>query len=133
MTSTIRLVETFYHEVWNRADEALARRILHPGFRFRGTLGVETRGAEGFLDYMRLVRAVLADYSCTIEDIVGNGDRVAARMLFAGRHVGPFLDAAPTGRHVSWSGAAFFTADGETLTDLWALGDLDSLKRQLAP
>jgi len=34
-----RLVERFYHEVWNRADEVVAREILHPEFCFRGRRG----------------------------------------------------------------------------------------------
>ena len=31
-TSARRLVEQFYYEVWNNADEAVAREILHPDF-----------------------------------------------------------------------------------------------------
>jgi hypothetical protein len=29
-----RLVQRFYHEVWNKADETVAREILHAGLRF---------------------------------------------------------------------------------------------------
>src|SRR5262245_10725060 len=47
------LVERFYYEVWNRADERVAREILHPKFRFRASLGPERRGPEDFIDYMR--------------------------------------------------------------------------------
>ena len=42
-----RLIERFYNEVWNRADEVVAREILHPEFCFRGSLGEEKRGPEG--------------------------------------------------------------------------------------
>ena len=49
-TSARRLVEQFYYEVWNNADEAIAREILHPDFQFRASLGLERHGLDGFLD-----------------------------------------------------------------------------------
>ena len=33
-----KLVERFYFEVWNQANEHVAREILHREFRFRGSL-----------------------------------------------------------------------------------------------
>ena len=45
-----RLVERFYEEVWNRADETVAREILAEDFAFRGSLGPERRGQDGFID-----------------------------------------------------------------------------------
>ena len=34
-----RLIERFYHEVWNRADEVVAREICILNFAFAGHLG----------------------------------------------------------------------------------------------
>ena len=86
-----RLIERFYHEVWNRADEVVAREILHPEFCFRGSLGEEKRGPDGF--------------------------------IFSAWH-------PPAGRFHG-SGAAFFAIDGDKITNLWVLGDIDSVKQQL--
>src|SRR5215468_12391150 len=83
-TSPKALVERFYFEVWNRADEQVAREILHPDFRFRGSLGSVRRGPDGFIDYMRSIHAALADYTCTIEDLIATKTRAAARMTFKG-------------------------------------------------
>ena len=70
-----RLVERFYHEVWNRADEVVAREILHPEFCFRGSLGEEKRGPDGFITYLRMIHTALSKYTCTIEEIVEEGQR----------------------------------------------------------
>ena len=57
--------------------------------------------------------------------------RVFARMTFRGIHRGLLLGHPPTGRQVTWSGAALFAfADGKVV-DLWVLGDLNSLEDQL--
>ena len=90
-----RLIERFYHEVWNRADEVVAREILHPEFCFRGSLGEEKRGPDGFITYLRMIHAALSKYTCTIEEIVEEGQRVAARMRFAGIHRGRLFGVAP--------------------------------------
>ena len=126
-----RLIERFYHEVWNRADEVVAREILHPEFCFRGSLREEKRGPDRFITYLRMIHTALSKYTCTIEEIVEEGQRAAARMRFAGIHRGQFFGVAPSGREISWSGAAFFAIDGDKISSLWVLGDIDSVKQQL--
>ena len=132
MTSTpTHLVERFYHEAWNQADEAVAREILHPAFRFRASLGPERLGPEGFIAYMRSVHAALADYRCEIEELLTTKHEAAAKMRFVGRHQAPFFGVEATGKEIEWAGAAFFKTDGERITELWVLGDIDAVKRQL--
>ncbi len=126
-----RLVERFYFEVWNQADEPVAREILHPEFRFRASLGPERRGPDGFIDYMRGIHAALANYTCIIDDLITSGTRAAARMTFGGVHRGRFFDVEPTGKTIPWAGGAFFTTHGDRITELWVLGDVDSVKQQL--
>jgi steroid delta-isomerase-like uncharacterized protein len=125
-------VRRFYVELWDAGEAAVAHEILAADFRFRGSLGPERRGVEGFLGYWRDVRGALTDYRSDIEALLIDGRRAAARMTFSGRHVGAFYGAAPTGRRVSWSGAAFFDfADDGRIAALWVLGDVDGLKAQL--
>jgi steroid delta-isomerase-like uncharacterized protein len=127
------LVERFYHEVWNRADENAARDILDPDFRFRASLGPELRGPDGFIVYLRAAHAALGNFTCIIEDMIATQDRAAAKMAFRGTHRGTFFGVEATGRDVHWSGAAFFTMRGGRIAELWVLGDVDGLKRQLLP
>ena len=125
------LVERFYWEVWNRADEGVAREILDPRFSFRGSLGVECRGHEEFLQHLRSIHAALANYRCVIDDLVTAGSRAAARMTFTGIHRGVLFDVPATGRVITWVGAAFFTIAQSRVTRLWVIGDIDAVKRQL--
>lgn len=125
------LVERFYAEVWNRADEAVAHEILHPELSFRASLGPVRSGPDGFIAYLRSVHAALADYRCIIEDLIATQDRAAARMRFVGVHRGEFFGVPATGREITWAGGAFFrVADGQ-LAEIWVLGDIDSVKSQL--
>jgi steroid delta-isomerase-like uncharacterized protein len=127
------LVGRFYNVVWNRADEAEARRILRPDFRFRASLGPELRGPGGFIAYLRSVRAALPDFICTIEDLIEAENRAAARMSFHGTHRGKFFGIEPTGRDIRWAGAAFFAVKDRQIAELWVLGNVEAVRRQLTP
>src|SRR5262249_4553551 len=102
------LVEEFYGKVWNQGDEEVARRILSSDLRFRGSTGPVKSGVEEFLGYVRLIRGALSRYECVIEELVSEGERSFARMLFRGIHTGRFFGVAPTGREIAWAGAALF-------------------------
>jgi len=127
------LVERFYHRVWNKADETEAHNILASDFRFRGSLGPELRGPGGFIAYMRSVHDALGGFTCQIEEVIAAVDRAAARMTFHGRHRGRFFGIEPSGQEIRWSGAAFFKTRGGKIIELWVLGDIEGIRRQLEP
>jgi steroid delta-isomerase-like uncharacterized protein len=126
------LVRRFYDEVWNQADEAVAREILAEDLSFRGSIGEVRRGAAGFIDYMRKIHHAFADYHCRIDHLVADADGAAARMTFGGLHCGSLWGETPTGHTVSWTGAAFFTVENGQIATIWVLGDTETLRRQLA-
>lgn len=130
--STPDLVQAFYERIWNAGDEDSASTLLDEAFEFRGSLGIESRGRERFLEYVRSVRTSLADYQCDILECVNEGDRAFARMRFSGIHVGRFRDWEPTGAPVEWEGAALFTTRDARIISLWVLGDLATLEATLA-
>ena len=135
MSDTIhkQVVRRFYEEVWNRHDLTRLGEILEPYFSFRGSLGPELTGPAAFAAYVDQVHASLADYRCEIVDLVGEGEKAVARMRFHGLHRAPLLAFAPTGRQVEWAGSAHFTFAGGKIADLWVLGDLYGLIKQLSP
>jgi steroid delta-isomerase-like uncharacterized protein len=126
------LVQRFYDEVWNHADEAVAREILAADLSFRGSIGEERVGAEGFIDYLRKIHHAFADYHCRIDHLVADADSAAARMTFAGLHCESLGGEKPTGHTVTWAGAAFFTVKDGQIATIWVLGDTETLRRQLA-
>lgn len=125
------LVEAFYHDLWNRQDRSQVGRLLHEDMTFRGSLGEVKRGHTAFWDYVRMVTGALGDYRCEIKALVCDADRAFARMLFSGVHRGRFLGFEPTGRPVSWEGAALFTIRDGRVADIWVLGDLQGLHQRL--
>jgi steroid delta-isomerase-like uncharacterized protein len=125
------LVRRFYRDVWNAHHRDAIAELLTEDFRFRGSLGRESLGLSAFAEYVDSVHDCLGEYHCEIDDLVCEGERAFARMTFSGFHRGNLLGHPPTGKRVSWAGAALFRARREKLESLWVLGDLDSLREQL--
>ena len=130
--NTRDLVGCFYEEVWNCGNKAKIPELLHESFTFRGSLGQTKRGLDAFAGYVEFVRDALSEYRCEIQEIVCEGSKVFAKVLFSGVHHKEFLGYPATFRRVEWIGAALFTVDGNKFSDLWVLGDLDALREQLS-
>ena len=126
------LVTRFYEDIWNRLDMDRMAAVLHDDFTFRGSLGPEKTGHAEFADYVTFVTTALGDYRCDVQDIVSEGDRAFARVLFSGVHRGEFFGFAPTGKRVQWIGAALFTVEHGKVSDIWVLGDVHGLLERLS-
>jgi steroid delta-isomerase-like uncharacterized protein len=126
------LVKRFYIQAWNRWDDSAVTDLLDERFVFRGSLGEEVTGWDGFRAYRDKIRAAFPDFRNEILDLVTQGDHAAARLRYTGHHRGEILGIPATGTPVTYDGAAFFTARDGRLAKAWVLGDVDGLRRQLA-
>jgi len=78
-----------------------------------------------------MVHNALGEYTCHIEELVAEGDKVVAKMTFTGIHQDKFMGYPPTQKRLTWTGCALFTFDGKRIKDVWVLGDLKHLEDQL--
>ena len=124
-------VRRFYEDVWNTKGKEAIPEILHESIQFRGSLGAEKNGRSEFIEYLDSVHSALKDYECVIIEIVCEPSKAFAKMKFTGIHQGAFMGFRPTGRRVTWDGAALFHFKEGKIFKLWVLGDLVSLKAQL--
>jgi steroid delta-isomerase-like uncharacterized protein len=125
------LVTRFYNRLWNEWDDAAVEATLASEITFRGSLGKTTVGRDGWRSYRDQIQRAAPDFHNELLDLIGTGDRAAARLRFTGTHRGTLLDIPATGRPFSYTGAAFFTVDDGRIADIWVIGDLDALRQQL--
>ena len=131
MTDIADLIESFYSDVWVSGNVEDAERVLHPRLRFRGSIGEEKQGLDGFWEYFNLIRGAFGEYQCEILELVADGDQAAAKIRFSGFHRRVFLGVEATGRNIAWKGTAFFKMKDDMLFDIWVLGDTDGLRAAL--
>jgi steroid delta-isomerase-like uncharacterized protein len=125
------LIRRFYDDMWNRWDEDVARAILAPDVTFRGSIGLERRGHDGFIEYMRIIRRAFPDFHNRIEELIVGADKAVARMTYTGTHRGTLLGHPPSERHVRYAGIAIFGFRDDRIASVWVQGDMLSLLRQI--
>jgi predicted ester cyclase len=117
----------FITEVWNAGDLNVADEVIHPDYVVPG-IG---RGAEAVKQNVTAFREAFPDLVWTIDDVVGEGDRVAMRLTLHGTHLGTFRNIAPTGRSVTMQEMVFWRCIDGLLHTGWFQADMLGLRIQL--
>ena len=134
MTPTVEtLVRRFYDDLWNRFDTTLIPVLLTEDVTVRGALGRHSGGHAAFADYLELVRGAFPDFEQAIEEVVVDavGGSAFVRLHCHGTHRGALFGLPATGQRIAYEGAARFETRDGRIADIWVLGDLHSLVRQL--
>jgi predicted ester cyclase len=71
------------------------------------------------------------DFKFTIEDMVGEGDRVAVRYRFDGTHLGEYMRIPPTGKKVLIKNQGFFLIKDGKLEESWRILDMLNFLQQM--
>ena len=127
------LVRRFYDDLWNRFDVRLIPILLTEDVTVRGALGRHAVGHAAFADYLELVRNAFPDFQQTVEEVEVDavGGSAFVRLRCRGTHRGALLGLPATGRRIAYAGATRLETRGGRIADIWILGDLQSLVRQL--
>src|SRR4029450_2281922 len=88
-------------EFINTASPALAAELIAPSAVFHAPGMPPLRGPDGYLGLLSMLRGGFSDVQWTLEDVVAEGDKVAARFTMRGTHLGTFFGAATTGKKIA--------------------------------
>jgi steroid delta-isomerase-like uncharacterized protein len=120
-----------YQEIYNSNNldtlvEVVSEDILTP----RIMPGIPS-GIEGAKAAHRIMLAGFPDYQTIIDDMLAEGDKVAARITMTGTHKGEFMGIPPTGKHVSFTGIYIARIANGKIVEHWGEEDGVGLLQQL--
>ena len=126
------LVRRYYFELWNAWSAAALEELISPDIVFHGSIGTAVKGIAEFTQYVDKIRSAFPDFHNHIEELIAEGNKVAARLIYTGTHRGELLGFPGTGRRITYSGLAIFEFKYAKIVRGYVLGDTETLKRQLA-
>lgn len=127
------LVRRWFEEVWNKGRaEAIGEMFAEDGIA-HGLAGdgSELRGAAGYEPFFRQFRDAFPDIEVVVEDMVAEGDKVAARCSVRASHQSDSLGFAATQRPVQFEGIAIVRIRDGKIVEGWNQFDFMKMYTQL--
>jgi len=128
-----KLMRRWFEEVWNQGREQTIEELFSPDGVAHGLGDTDTdvRGPEEFKPLVRNLRASLPDLHIRIEDVIGEGDTVVARVVLEGTHTGSGMGILPSGGRVRVAGIAIVRFAEGRAVEAWNVWDQLGFLRQM--
>jgi steroid delta-isomerase-like uncharacterized protein len=98
---TNKLVMSRFLDFINTANEKLANELISPDAIFHVPGRSEpVQGPAGYLAIIGMMRGGFPDIQWTLEEMIAEGEKVAARFTMRGTHRGAFFGVPPTGKPI---------------------------------
>jgi steroid delta-isomerase-like uncharacterized protein len=128
------LLRRWFEEVWNQGrsdaiDEMFAADGVAHGLSDDAANPI--KGAADFKPFHQTFRGAFPDIKVTVEDIIAEGDKVAARCSVRGKHTGDHLGVAASNAPVAFTGMAIVRIRDGKIVEAWNNFDFLSLNRQI--
>ena len=125
------LLKRLYDEVINGRNLDLIDELLADDFVEHEEFPGVPPTREGVKQTFAMFYAAFPDIHFRVDDIVAEGDVVAARVTVTGTHEGEFLGIPATGRAVEVTAMDFVSFQNGEATAHWGVSDMVSLLQQL--
>jgi predicted ester cyclase len=121
------LVRRFYQEAIRERDAGACERLLSVDFIHNG----EARGRVGQRQAVEYFLAAFPDLGHRIEQILAEGELVAAHQRWVGTHEGEFLGVGGTGRRVEFTSTAVLRVRDGLIVQAWDEMDSGGILKRL--
>ncbi|MGA7411852.1 MAG: ester cyclase [Bryobacteraceae bacterium] len=108
-----------FTEFINTASEKLAGELISPNAIFHVPGRAEPmRGPAGYLEVIGMMRGGFPDIQWVLEELIAEGDKIAARFTMRGTHHGTFFGVPPTGKKIEVQAMNFYRfLDGQIVEE----------------
>jgi steroid delta-isomerase-like uncharacterized protein len=119
-------------EFINTANEQLANELISSDAKFYVPGQPEPmRGPTGYLAIIGMMRSGFPDIQWTLEEMVAENDKVAARFIMKGTHDGVFFGVPPTGKSIKVQAMNFYRFFNGQIIEEYGQPDLLGLLQQI--
>jgi len=128
------LVQRWFDEVWNKGRaEAIEEMFDEYGIAhgLSEDPAKPITGPRDFRPFHTLFREAFPNMMIVVEDMIAEGDKVAARCSVRARHEGEFLGRSATDSPVEFTGITIVRIDHGKIVEAWNNFDFMTLHRQV--
>jgi steroid delta-isomerase-like uncharacterized protein len=131
-TASNKLLMSRFTDFINTANEDLATELISPNAIFHVPGRPEPlQGPSGYLETIGMMRAGFPDIQWTLEELIAEGDKVAARFTMRGAHNGTFFGVPPSGKKIEVRAMNFYRIAEGKIVEEHGQPDLLGLLQQI--
>ena len=128
------LVRRWFEEVWTKGradaiDEMFAADGIAHGLSDEA--GNPLRGPADFKPFHEIFRGAFPDIEVVVEDVIAEGDKVAARCSVRARHSGDHLGVAASNAPVDFTGMTIARVRDGKIIEAWNNFDFMRMNKQI--
>ena len=113
-------VRRLYEDVWTRGKVGLLDTLIGAAYVDHNPASGQAAGAGGVKARVETLREAFPDLRFAVEDLVAEGDLVAARFSWRGTHKGEaFLGIPPSGKAILVRGMEFYRLRDGRIVEHW--------------
>lgn len=127
-----KLVMKTFVDFINTADPDLANALIDPGATFYVPGRPEpVAGPAGYLEIIAMMRSGFPDIQWTLEELICEGNNVAARFTMRGTHKGVFFGVPATGNTITVQALNIYRLSDGKIVEEYGQPDLLGLMGQI--
>lgn len=128
-----QLAHRWYDEVWNQKNSAAIDSMFAPNGKAHGFPDPDSVlvGPDAFKAIHATFCGAFPDLRIALDDVICEGNRVAARWTCTMTHLGDHFGFPATRKKVSLSGSSFMIMENGMITDGWNFMEMQGLLRSL--
>lgn len=126
------LTRRWFEEVWNNRRREAIHELSHSDATTYGLAeGATAVGIEQFIPFYDRFLATFPDMHIKVEDVIGEGNKTAVRLIATGTHKGDAMGIAPTNKKISFSGIILVRWKDGKIIEAWNEFDAWGMMQQL--
>jgi steroid delta-isomerase-like uncharacterized protein len=129
-----RILRRWFEEVWNNGRADAIEELFDENGIAHGLSDDPSKPIKGptdFRPFHTVFRQAFPNMRIVIEDIIAEGDKVAARCSVQAKHEGEFMGRAATQSPVEFTGIAIVRIDNGKIVEAWNNFDFMTMYKQV--
>ena len=124
------VVHRVIEEVINKGNLEVADEVMASNYVYHFPMG-EVNGPGGFKELIGMMRNAFPDLNITVDDLIAEGETVAARFTMRGTFKGEMMGIAPTGKQFTFPEAVFIRFENGKEAEATPYANMASFFEQL--
>ena len=128
------VLRRWFDEVWNKGRAEVIEELFDENGIAHGLADDPAnpiKGPTGYRPFYEVFRQAFPNIEVVVEDMVAEGDKVAARCSVRGQHEGDFMGRAATKSPVEITGITIVRIENGKIVEAWNNFDFMTLHRQV--